>query len=340
MVDRRSQYVLALALVMVSATSAFAQPAPAPGSLHDAASLQDGDRPWARGVPEEQQAIARSLHAAGNAEFVEGRYAQALVKYREALRHWDHPSIRFNMAVCLIHLDQLVEAKDNLDRSLAYNGTALDDAAHAQALAYRQTLDALLAHVAATSSEPGAAVAVDGKYWFSGPGTAELYLLPGQHQLAATKPGFRTTVVAFVGVAGKRVAFDLQQSPEPQARTSWPYWKHVLGGGALLVAVGVATYASARGDLADYNQGIAERCPHGCSSAMYSSFTDLQAMKESASTKRIIAFSVLSGGGVAALVGVLGLLLDRPPSGPEPYRAEPVLSNSRGATALSLRWRF
>jgi hypothetical protein len=44
-----------------------------------------------RGVPEAEQELARALHAEGNAEFAELRFAQALAKYREALRHWDHP---------------------------------------------------------------------------------------------------------------------------------------------------------------------------------------------------------------------------------------------------------
>src|ERR1043165_2054038 len=307
MLDRRSHTVSAFVLVMLSVTVAFAQPEPAPSSLPSAASSEDWDRPWARGVPEREQAIAERLREAGNAEFVEGRHALALTKYREALRHWDHPAIRFNIAVCLIQLDQLVEAKDHLERSLAYGSKPLGSATHAQALAYRETLDALLVHVKATCNEPGSTVTLDGQYWFTGRGTAELYSLPGQHQLAAIKPGFRTAVVAFAGIAGKSVAFDLKQTPEPHERTSWPYWKHVLGGGALLAIVGGTTYLSARSDLVDYNRAITERCPHGCSAAMFSGFTDLQATKDGAGTKRIIPFSVLSGGGVAMLVGALGL---------------------------------
>lgn len=89
-------------------------PEPAPPAAGEAA------RPWASGVTEAEQAIALDLYVAGNREFTESRYAQALAKYKEALQHWDHPAIRYNMAVCLINLDQPVEARDNLERSFAY----------------------------------------------------------------------------------------------------------------------------------------------------------------------------------------------------------------------------
>jgi hypothetical protein len=70
-------------------------------------------RPWAASVSARDQAIARELYGAGNQEFVESRYAPALKKYREAITHWDHPAIRFNMAVALINLERPVEASDN-----------------------------------------------------------------------------------------------------------------------------------------------------------------------------------------------------------------------------------
>ncbi|TMQ05930.1 MAG: hypothetical protein E6J90_47640 [Deltaproteobacteria bacterium] len=107
-------WLFACAVAML-APRASADPATIPKAPRD-----DKARPWAKGVSEDEQEVARSLHAEGNAEFAELRFAQALAKYKEALRHWDHPAIRFNIAVSLINLDQPVEAKDNLERSLTY----------------------------------------------------------------------------------------------------------------------------------------------------------------------------------------------------------------------------
>lgn len=147
-------------------------------------------RSWAEGVSESEQAVAFEFYSAGNREFVEMRYSQALAKYREAIRHWDHPAIRFNMAICLINLDQIVEARDNLERSLAHGVAALGADAHAQALTQRMLLDGKLARLTLDCPEPDEEVMIDGKLVFKGPGTVEQFLLPGEHQVVATKPGF------------------------------------------------------------------------------------------------------------------------------------------------------
>src|SRR5262249_18121521 len=103
------------------------------------------DRPWAAGVSEEEQKTAFELFGNGNREFGESRTAEALKWYREALQHWDHPSIRYNMAVCLIDLNELLEANDNLERSLAFGEGALPPAQYREALRYQKLLDAQLA---------------------------------------------------------------------------------------------------------------------------------------------------------------------------------------------------
>ncbi len=61
--------------------------------------------PWAAGVPPERRATALRLFRLGNGFFENARYAEALRHYRDAIRSWDHPAIRFNMAVCLVNLD-------------------------------------------------------------------------------------------------------------------------------------------------------------------------------------------------------------------------------------------
>ena len=134
-------------VVAVWVTHASAQPATVPDMPSD-----DGVRPWAQGVSETEQEMARALYLEGNAEFIESRFARALAKYREAIQHWDHPAIRFNMAVCLINLDQPVEAREALERSLSYGSTPLGHDAYTQGTTYRKLLDWQLSHVTATCS--------------------------------------------------------------------------------------------------------------------------------------------------------------------------------------------
>lgn len=208
-------------------------------------------RPWAAGVPESEQATALDLFAAGNREFTESRFPQALARYREAIQHWDHPAIRYNMAVCLIMLDQPVEARDDLERSLAYGVPGLGPNAHGQALTYRKLLEGQLGHLKIECQEPGAQVTLDGKLLFTGPGMAELSVLAGEHQVVATKAGFLTVSKALVVAAGKMSTHGIKLSTLPAPRF-W-YWKPLLATGVAIAGAGLALHVSSARNFSDFD---------------------------------------------------------------------------------------
>lgn len=137
-------------------------------------------RPWAAGVPAAEQAIALALYDAGNRAFTESHPVQAIAKYNEALLHWDHPAIRYNLAVCLIDLDQPAVAREDLERSLAFGEPALGPEAYRQAMIYRKLLDAQLSRVTIAAREPGVVVLLDGKWLFTGPGEASPSCAPAR----------------------------------------------------------------------------------------------------------------------------------------------------------------
>jgi hypothetical protein len=337
MVDTGIHRALALCVacvVALSVTHASAQPATVP-----TLPSEDGVRPWAKGVSDAEQEAARALYLEGNAEFVESRFARALAKYREAIRHWDHPAIRFNMAVCLINLDQLVEARDDLERSLAYGPAALGHDAYTQGTTYRKLLAAQLARITATCSEPGAVVMLDGRYLFTAPGNAEQDLLPGEHQLAATKPGFRTAFKTFIAAPGQRAAYDLKPQPELDP-PYWPYWKHVLGAGAGVTAAGALTYLWAASGVRSYDDGVLLACMTGCSADEVRANTELNAKKDRALTRGAVAIAAMATGGAAVLTGVLGLILDKPRVRPESSRVAPVVTAVPGGAAVALGLSF
>jgi hypothetical protein len=319
--------------VALSVTYASAQPATIPASAGD-----DRIRPWATGVSDAEQEVARGLYLEGNAEFMESRFARALAKYRDALRHWDHPAIHFNVAICLINLDQLVEASDELERSLAYGAAPLGQEAYAQSTTYRKLLGGQLAHVTATCSVPGSVITLDGKYLFTAPGNAKLNLLPGEHQLAAIKPGLRTAFKTFVAAPGKQAVYDLQPLPELDP-PYWQYWKHVLGAGGALATAGAVTYLWARSNMKDFDEAFQERCPDGCDAETARGLA-VNAKRDEALMKQTVAFSLWAGGGAAVLTGVLGLILDRPRVRAEASRAVPVVGAVPGGATVALGWPF
>src|ERR1700733_7519084 len=120
-IDRHliSALTLGLSLALALGT-VYAQPKPTPapapapgaGSGSDAGSgekerpgtnesLQNGGdtRPWASGVSPSEQ--------------------------RDALKHWDHPAIHYNLALAQMELAQPIEAYDNLTTAIKYGDAPL-----------------------------------------------------------------------------------------------------------------------------------------------------------------------------------------------------------------------
>jgi hypothetical protein len=182
-------------------------------------------------------------------------------------------------------------------------------------------------------------ITLDGKYLFTAPGSAKQDLQPGEHQLAAIKPGFRTTFKTFFAAAGKQAVHDLQPLPELDP-PYWRYWKHVLGAGGVLATTGAVTYLWARSDIKSYDDAVAGRCPDGCSADEVRGLTELSAKKHRALTKQAVAFSLLAAGAAAALTGVLGLILDKPHVRAESSRAVPVVGPVPGGATVALEWTF
>lgn len=305
------------------------------------------ERPWAAGVSESEQALALEIYVAGNTEFAEARFAQALAKYREAIAHWDHPAIRFNMAVSLINLGQVVEAREQLEQSFAYGASALGAEAHAQAITYRKLLDAQLARVTISCPEPGAVVTLDGKPLFTGPGSATRYLLPGAHQVVATKPGLQAALQTLALTAGTPATLELRPTLALAAATPlvrrWAPWKPwaILGGGGALAGLGTLFYFSARSGFDDYDRGVARRCPSGCSAEMLASFEELTDERRGAERNQVIAFSLFAVGGAAVIAGVTGLLLNQPRAQPVPKAAARLhLTPVAGGAVVSTTWGF
>ncbi|HEX7837551.1 MAG TPA: tetratricopeptide repeat protein [Kofleriaceae bacterium] len=326
-----------LALVV---TRAYAQPSPGPAPAPAEA------RPWAAGVSETEQANATELYVAGNREYSELRFAQALAKYKEAIAHWDHPAIRYNMAICLINLDQLIEARDNLERSLAYGAAPLDGDKYGQGLSYRKLLEARLAHLALTCGEPGADVTLDGKLLFTGPGTVERFVLPGEHQVVATKRGFLTVSRILVGDAGKLTTLDitpaLEHLPATRMVRRWDAWKPwvVLAGGSALIGIGALSYRAAAHDLTAYDDGVAMYCPKGCGPVMLGEVPGLSARLDSVNREQTVAFTLFAVGGAAVVSGVLGVILNQPRMQLETSRTQPIVTLVRAGATASVRGRF
>jgi len=194
----RASLAIILALVLAPAL-AVARPKPTPPPAPPPVA-----RPWADGVSPEQQTEALKIFKDGNALFAESQHAAALAKYREALKVWDHPAIRYNAAVALINLDQPLVADGELDAAMRFGEAALGGETYKQALLYKKLLNGQLADLDVSCSEPGAEVRLDGQLLFVAPGKKTQRMLPGAHSLVARQSGYLTETRSLVLPPGRR----------------------------------------------------------------------------------------------------------------------------------------
>lgn len=304
------------------------------------------ERPWAENVPADAQKIALALFEEGNKLFENGQHAGALGKYREALKVWDHPAIRYNAAVALINLDQPLAAYENLEPALRYGAAPLGAETYQQALTYRKLLRAQLAELRVTCAEEGAEVTFDGQPLFVGPGEPARWTSPGPHQLVARKAGFLTETRSLNLPTGRSsdenlVLQDIRSLPVKTVRR-WPTWKPwaVLGGGVLLALVGVPVILEAKNNFDAYDADVAACVMRSVQTSGCPPNTVPQTAVDRGHLENTVAISLFAVGGAVAASGVALLILNQPRVVPaqEATHASLMPLLAPGVFGLSLAW--
>jgi hypothetical protein len=274
------------------------------------------DRPWAQNVPESAQKEALSLFEEGNKLFETSQHTAALAKYREALKVWDHPAIRYNAAVALINLDQPLAANENLERALRYGALPFSQETYQQAQTYRKLLHGQLAELKVSCAETGAEVSMDGAPLFVAPGETSRWMLPGPHQIVARKSGFLTETRSLTLLPGKpaweQVALREIKTLPPKTVRRWAPWKPwaVAGAGVLVGLVGLPFYLEAQSNYDSFDGVVNMKCPMGCPASMIpQSASD---SKSKGHTENIVAVSFFSVGGAVAATGLAMVILNLP----------------------------
>jgi hypothetical protein len=271
-----------------------------------------------------QRAAALRRFIAGNALFARARYTAALVEYQRAVQLWDHPSIRYNMAVCYIHRNQNLQAWQSLQSALRFGQGPLSRDRYRRAITYQKLLRGRLAFVRITCEEPGAEVSLDGELLFTGRGQAHRTLEPEPHVAVASKAGFITTKHRLRLRAGTLTEVRLGLVPLRAAFSVRRRWKHfipwtVLGSAVAVGLLGMSLTLQARTDMSRYNRQFAEACPDGCvkdspapGETVLPIPSHLVTMEARARAMNAAGIGLLAAAGVAAVVGVTLLILNRP----------------------------
>ena len=220
-----------------------------------------------------KKADAKALRAAGNALFLEHKYAEVLESYKQAIAEWDHPAIRFNIVRCLIQLDRAVEASENLDAALKYGATPLEDTVYAEAIAYQKLLANQTGELEVSCEQRGAVITLDGQPLAACPSHETRRIATGRHQLVGALTGFLTktqdVVVVVVGSSHERaqvVLLPLGQAARVVHR--WPTWIPwvVFGGGLAIVGTGALVESIASSKITDFDRALVRDCSGSASS--------------------------------------------------------------------------
>lgn len=272
------------------------------------------ERPWASGVSAPDQELALSVFRDANVLFEQSKYSQALARYREALKTWDHPAIRYNTAVALINLDQPLEAFENLEAALRFADAPFDAETFKQAQLYRKLLAGQVAEIEVVCAEPGAEVLLDGARLFIAPGTHRLRLKPGPHQLVARKEGFVTETAVLQLESGvlhrEEVSLKLPSAAQVRLVRRFPVWVpwSVLGAGVVTAILGAPLMAAAQSSFNTFDSDLARLCPEGCTQS-----TLPKTILDARSTGRVengVAIALFAVGGAAVATGVVLLSLN------------------------------
>jgi tetratricopeptide (TPR) repeat protein len=297
------------------------------------------DVPWASGVSDATQAQANELYAQGNELFAHQDNAGALAKYQAAIALWDHPRIRFNMAVTLIRLDRIVEAADALDAALRYGDKPFTPDLYQRVLDDEQLVRGRVGEVEISCQQPDVHLLLDGAPLATCPATKKLRLLAGDHVLLGEKATYMTVSRHVAVTGGKTTTEDLELVPIESAvilKYRYPRWLPytIAGTGAALALGGVGLYLASQSQMDRFDADFAMQCPQGCKLADYPL---LAGERDSARLKGELAIGMMIGGGAATIAGVVLAVINS--------KAERVLPSiettpTRGGAVTSLGWRF
>jgi hypothetical protein len=338
--------LVALLVTILGSTPARAQE-PAPAAPREAAP-PEADTPWSKGVPPEKRAEALRHFKDGNDYFERSQYPQALARYQEALRSWDHPAIRFNQAQCLVNLDRVLEAHEAIQAALRFGKGPLDEK-YREAQMIHRLLEGRVARLKVTCTQPGVTVTLDGKPLLAGPGVVQRIVLPGDHQVVASKPGFVTVTRTLNLPSGRETGLSLTLLPfkaSVKLVRRWPKWKPwvIFGAGAVAAVVGVPLILQAKSDYASYDSDIKRLCSDGDGCTQAELPSSVTQTKSRARAENVTAIVMFAAGGAVLAAGATMLILNIPRVQRQRERsAAPVSvlpSLGPGGAGLLATWEF
>ena len=277
--------------------------------------IAHAEQPWAVGVSESDQKTALAKYKQGNELFVKDEWRKALDLYVEALKSWDHPSIRYNAAICLMKLDRMVEAYEHMQAALRFGVEPLGAELYKQGETYLQVLKSAVSHLEVVCRDPGQiAVTLDGKRLDRCPDT--IVVTPGKHQIVSEKPGYRTERREVTAPPGGKetVVIVMQLEGTRKLERRWARWVPytVVGVGAAFSIAAIPLFITTRDRFDRYETDVANTCsPDGCA-PNDPRLAALDGDLSSARTYRALTVTSIALGAAGVGVGIALIVMNQP----------------------------
>jgi hypothetical protein len=271
---------------------------------------------WSVGVSPADQAAAVKPFEEGNAFLKDSLFKLAASKYREALQHWDHPGIHFNLALALLSLDQPEQVYVHLKKAIAYGVGPFDEDKIERAKAYLALLEQQLTPIVVTCDQPGTAVRMDGQVLFTAPGKYEAWVRSGEHTWSASKPGYELTQRTLVLKPKDPVNIKLQVYAADELTTSkrrysgWVPAIPIIAGAAILGG-GIAMNFVAQDTMRQFEQELTDDCGLSSSQPSCAPSNEAADLKDQAEMFQIISIAGIATGGAAVATGLVLLSVNR-----------------------------
>jgi hypothetical protein len=291
------------------------EPVPAPAPT---APISTEPTPWAEGVPQDVQDKAGALYEEGNTLFGNQSHTAALEKYKAAIKLWDHPLIRFNLAVTEIRLERILDAADNLEASLRFGAKPFKPELYQNALDYQALIKGRVGYIEVSCDQTGAKVILDGKPFMDCPNTKKIRVLAGEHSIVAEKQSFLTFSEKFVVEGSATVTEKVKLVPLDSAITyKYPYRRWIpwtmVGLGVALGLSGTGTWFLGQNQMDQFEADFTTQCQNGCEPGLTApEHRALAAQRDSAILKGQIGIGMMGVGGAVMLTGLVLAIMNRP----------------------------
>lgn len=305
---------------------------------------------WHEGVTPERKQRAAVLFKKGVLLHKKLLFGEAAATYEQALRHWDHPRMRFHLGLALMKTGQLVEAHRQLREALQWGPAPFKPEQLELALAAKRELESQLAGLEVRCDEPGARIRLNGKDLFTGPGQKHVLVLPDEYVISAEKQGYHRETKPILLSAGKQGVVNIHMSIDRGiiVERRWKQWKPwaTVGAGVAMGLAGAALEWHAARRIDEFDETWTRLCTGtmanpGCYESQHSELIDDLSR---ARWEDRIAIGALIAGGTAVLVGLTMVGLNQSwsyrdkPAGTATFELEPMISLD--TTGISTRFVF